>query len=243
MPRRRLTRRQVVRPSQRRPKSRRGDPHPTSTRIRAVNCADAYPLAESAPASCAVGSSRLRTAWLARSGARAGGGWMQAEGGIGDCPAGTTEPIGRRVGGTVCVGRHPVRAVRTPSSPGRERGVLTFRARSVTARRSPAPPAVRVLEGDESPNREDQPPPGCETHQLCVPQIFRFGHVRQLDAVAARVTANLAGCSPPLPGADKVAYIDVDDICAGERRILGGVRPGWWLTRCRPPSGAAAAGR
>jgi hypothetical protein len=40
---------------------------------------------------------------------------------------------------------------------------------------------------------------------------FRFGHVRQLDAVAARVTANLAGCSPLLPGADQVAYVDVDD--------------------------------
>jgi len=195
-------RRQVVRPSQRRPKSRRGDPHPTSTRIRAVNCADAYPLAESAPASCAVGSSRLRTAWLASSGARAGGGWMQAEGGIGDCPAGTTEPIGRRVGGTVCVGRHPVRAVRTPSSPGWERGVLTFRARSVTARRSPAPPAVRVLEGDESPNREDQPPPGCETPALRSADI----PVRARAAVGCgrrpchrepgRVLTAAAGCGP-----------------------------------------------
>jgi hypothetical protein len=28
---------------------------------------------------------------------------------------------------------------------------------------------------------------------------------------AARVTANLAGCSPLLPGADQVAYVDVDD--------------------------------
>ena len=40
---------------------------------------------------------------------------------------------------------------------------------------------------------------------------FRFGHVRQLDAVAARVTANLAGCSPLLAGADQVSYVDVDD--------------------------------
>jgi hypothetical protein len=31
---------------------------------------------------------------------------------------------------------------------------------------------------------------------------FRFGHVRQLDAVAARVTANLAGCSPLLFGCE-----------------------------------------
>jgi hypothetical protein len=40
---------------------------------------------------------------------------------------------------------------------------------------------------------------------------FRFGHVRQLDAVAARVTANLARAAPLLPGADQVAYVDVDD--------------------------------
>ena len=40
---------------------------------------------------------------------------------------------------------------------------------------------------------------------------FRFGHVRQLDAVAARVTANLARAAPLLPGADQIAYVDVDD--------------------------------
>jgi DDE family transposase len=40
---------------------------------------------------------------------------------------------------------------------------------------------------------------------------FRFGHVRQLDAVAARVTANLARAAPLLPGADQVVYVDVDD--------------------------------
>jgi Transposase DDE domain group 1 len=40
---------------------------------------------------------------------------------------------------------------------------------------------------------------------------FRFGHVRQLDAVAARATANLAAMTPLLPGADQVAYVDVDD--------------------------------
>ena len=42
-------------------------------------------------------------------------------------------------------------------------------------------------------------------------RAFRFGHVRQLDAVAARVTANLARAAPLLPGADQVAYVDVDD--------------------------------
>jgi hypothetical protein len=40
---------------------------------------------------------------------------------------------------------------------------------------------------------------------------FRFGHVRQLDAVAAAVLARLAAAVPLLPGADAVAYIDVDD--------------------------------
>ena len=34
---------------------------------------------------------------------------------------------------------------------------------------------------------------------------FRFGHVRQLDAVAARFTANLARLAPLLPGADRLA--------------------------------------
>jgi hypothetical protein len=38
-----------------------------------------------------------------------------------------------------------------------------------------------------------------------------FGHVRQLDAVAARFLAGLAGCAPLLPGADVVTYVDVDD--------------------------------
>jgi hypothetical protein len=41
-------------------------------------------------------------------------------------------------------------------------------------------------------------------------RVFRFGHVRQLDAVAARVTANLAP-APLLPGADQIVYVDVDD--------------------------------
>ena len=40
---------------------------------------------------------------------------------------------------------------------------------------------------------------------------FTFGHVRQLDAVAARLLAGLADCTPVLAGADELAYIDVDD--------------------------------
>ncbi len=38
-----------------------------------------------------------------------------------------------------------------------------------------------------------------------------FGHVRQLDAVASRLLINLAGRAPLLPGADELAYVDVDD--------------------------------
>jgi hypothetical protein len=40
---------------------------------------------------------------------------------------------------------------------------------------------------------------------------FTFGHVRQLDAVAARLLAGLAVCTPVLAGVDELAYIDVDD--------------------------------
>ena len=40
---------------------------------------------------------------------------------------------------------------------------------------------------------------------------FTFGHVRQLDAVAARLLGRLARTCPLLPGADQVVYVDVDD--------------------------------
>jgi hypothetical protein len=40
---------------------------------------------------------------------------------------------------------------------------------------------------------------------------FAFGHVRQLDAVAARLVADLAGQVPLLPDAGQFAYLDVDD--------------------------------
>jgi hypothetical protein len=43
-------------------------------------------------------------------------------------------------------------------------------------------------------------------------RAFRFGHVRQLDAVAARVLAALAQRTPLFPGAcSEVVYLDVDD--------------------------------
>ena len=40
---------------------------------------------------------------------------------------------------------------------------------------------------------------------------YLFGHVRQLDAVASRLLANLATLSPILDGADQLVYVDVDD--------------------------------
>jgi hypothetical protein len=42
-------------------------------------------------------------------------------------------------------------------------------------------------------------------------RAFTFGHVRQLDAVAARFLVNLTGRVPLLVGADQVAYLDIDD--------------------------------
>ena len=38
-----------------------------------------------------------------------------------------------------------------------------------------------------------------------------FGHVRQLDSVAAGFLTNLAAHTPLLPGAGQVAYVDIDD--------------------------------
>src|SRR6266496_5788795 len=52
--------------------------------------------------------------------------------------------------------------------------------------------------------------PGAK-HQLCAPQVFRFGHVRQLDAVAARFVAGLARHAPLVGAGEPVAYLDVDD--------------------------------
>jgi len=42
-------------------------------------------------------------------------------------------------------------------------------------------------------------------------RTFTFGHVRQLDAGAARFVVGLAKNSPILPNVDKVAYLDIDD--------------------------------
>src|SRR3954464_14971087 len=40
---------------------------------------------------------------------------------------------------------------------------------------------------------------------------FRFGHVRQLDAIASRLLVALAGAVPLLAGAGTVAFLDLDD--------------------------------
>jgi len=42
-------------------------------------------------------------------------------------------------------------------------------------------------------------------------RAYRFGHVRQLDAVATKVLAALARSTPVLAGVGQVAWIDVDD--------------------------------
>src|SRR3954452_17091812 len=42
-------------------------------------------------------------------------------------------------------------------------------------------------------------------------RAFTFGHVRQLDSVAAALLTALAHSAPLLPGADQVTYLDLDD--------------------------------
>ncbi len=42
-------------------------------------------------------------------------------------------------------------------------------------------------------------------------RLFTFGHVRQLDAVAARLLPGLARSVPVLPGADRYVIVDIDD--------------------------------
>jgi hypothetical protein len=42
-------------------------------------------------------------------------------------------------------------------------------------------------------------------------RTFRFGQVRQLDAVAARFLADLAQRSPLIAGREPVVYADIDD--------------------------------
>ena len=54
-------------------------------------------------------------------------------------------------------------------------------------------------------------------------RTFTFGHVRQLDAVAARFLTRLATASAVLPGADVLAFVDVDDTV---KATYGYAKPG-----------------
>src|SRR5687768_15784787 len=42
-------------------------------------------------------------------------------------------------------------------------------------------------------------------------RVFTFGHVRQLDAVAAGLLTRLTAATPILPGLSTVAFVDIDD--------------------------------
>jgi hypothetical protein len=52
---------------------------------------------------------------------------------------------------------------------------------------------------------------------------FSWGNVRQLDAVARRLLAELAGRAPLLPGADVLAFIDMDSM---QKRVYGHAKQG-----------------
>src|SRR3954449_3228632 len=54
-------------------------------------------------------------------------------------------------------------------------------------------------------------------------RAFTFGHVRQLDAVAARLLTRLTAATPLLPGADRWLVVDVDDTV---RRTYGYAKQG-----------------
>ena len=54
-------------------------------------------------------------------------------------------------------------------------------------------------------------------------RLFRFGHVRQLDAVAARLLIRLAHTAPILTGVDKVVFVDLDDTV---RQVYGYAKQG-----------------
>lgn len=60
-------------------------------------------------------------------------------------------------------------------------------------------------------------------------RLFSFGHVRQLDAVAAGFLARLAVETPVLSGARQVAFVDVDDTVRATygtpSKVLGAATP------------------
>ena len=50
-------------------------------------------------------------------------------------------------------------------------------------------------------------------------RLFTFGHVRQLDAVAAGLLARLARAAPVLPGAEQLCVVDIDDTVRADLRV------------------------
>ena len=54
-------------------------------------------------------------------------------------------------------------------------------------------------------------------------RAFDHGNVRQLAAVHRRVLARLAEATPLLPGADTLAFIDIDSV---QRRVYGATKQG-----------------
>ena len=80
-------------------------------------------------------------------------------------------------------------------------------------------------------------------------RAFTFGHVRQLDSIAASLLTGLAAATPLLPGAGQVTFLDLDDTMRethGARRSPRCRRdprsgPGR-IRRPQPPSHVAPAG-
>src|SRR5258708_5134430 len=64
---------------------------------------------------------------------------------------------------------------------------------------------------------------------------FRWGNVRQLDAVARLLLAELASAAPLLPGGDVLAFIDMDSM---QKRVYGHAKhgAGWGHTRLQGKS-------
>src|SRR3984893_3733047 len=52
---------------------------------------------------------------------------------------------------------------------------------------------------------------------------FSWGNVRHLDAVARHLVANLASAAPLLPGAEVLAFIDMDSM---QKRVYGHAKQG-----------------
>jgi hypothetical protein len=91
----------------------------------------------------------------------------------------------------------------------------------------------------------------CAVNTCTFLRTFTFGHVRQLDVVAAGLLTRLAAATPVLPDADRLVWVDIDDTvrqtCGyakqGAGRGYTGVKGlnallvvASTLAACRPPS-------